>query len=128
MTKTRSWPQLDKAVLAPLAATTGRFSLPVDTTHSAPRHQSYLEIQADPRLLERTPQLAAEFEAAPWLLPRRTRALPYTGVHGFDELLALRSLPAGAYSKSVTLLLFNKDWAVMTQNSSERGSAGWGNE
>ena len=60
-----------------------------------------------------------EFEAAPWLLPARTPALPYAGVHGFDELLSLRSRPAGIYNQSVTLLLFNAGWATMAQNSSE---------
>lgn len=39
------------------------------------------------------------------------------GVHDFDELLKLRSRPAGNYSSSVALLLFSKPYAVMLQNS-----------
>ena len=66
-----------------------------------------------------TQRLLAEFEAAPWLLPAGTPALPYAGVHGVDELLALRSRPAGSYNQSITLLLFNTGWATMAQNSSE---------
>jgi hypothetical protein len=61
----------------------------------------------------------AEFEAAPWLLPARTPALPYAGVHDFDALLKLRSQPVAGYNKSIALILFDKRWAVMTQNSSE---------
>ena len=51
VTKTSSGPPLDKAVRSGLAATTGRFSLPVDTTHSAPDHGIYLEIQASENCL-----------------------------------------------------------------------------
>ena len=76
-------------------------------------------LQADPRLIIRKPQLLHEFEAAPWLLPSRTKVLPYAGVHDFDRLLELRAQPAGSYNKSIALLLFNKGWSIMAQNSSE---------
>jgi hypothetical protein len=61
----------------------------------------------------------AEFEAAPWLLPARTPALPFAGVHDFDALLKLRSMPVGGFDKSIVIILFDRQWAVMTQNSSE---------
>ena len=38
---------------------------------------------------------------------------------GVDALLKLRSQPVGGYDKSIALILFDKRWAVMTQNSSE---------
>ena len=63
--------------------------------------------------------LAREFEAAPWLLPARSQGLPYAGVHGFDELLALRSAPVAGHDKAIALLLFSKAYAVMAQNSSK---------
>ncbi len=68
---------------------------------------------------------AAEFKAAPWLLPPRTPLLPWAGVHGFDQLLALQSQPAGSHPRSVALLLFNKAFAVMAQNSSEWLGGPW---
>ena len=77
--------------------------------------------QANPEgALRQHPGLLAEFEAAPWLLPSRTPALPYAGVHDFDALLKLRSQPVGGYDKSIALILFDHKWAVTTQNSSER--------
>lgn len=71
------------------------------------------------------PQAAAEFEAAPWLLPARTPSLPYAGQHDLDALLAQRAQRvAGALGEeqrtAVVLLLFSKAFAVMAQNSSER--------
>ena len=76
--------------------------------------------QANPEgALRQHPGLLAEFEAAPWLLPARTPALPYAKVHDFDALLKLRSQPVAGYNKSIALILFDKRWAVMTQNSSE---------
>ena len=81
-------------------------------------------MQADPGLAERDAGLLAEFEAAPWLLPPRTKALKHSGVHKLDELLQLRSVAIGNYSKTATLLTFNKRFAIMAQNTSERRSAG----
>jgi hypothetical protein len=63
--------------------------------------------------------LAAEFEAAPWLLPTRTPLLPYAGVHGFDKLLRLRASAIGGYDGAVALMHFTKADAVVAQNSSE---------
>jgi hypothetical protein len=62
---------------------------------------------------------AQEFAAAPWLLPPRSAALPWAGVHELDALLALQSRPVGSHNKSVALLLFSRDFAVMGQNSGE---------
>ncbi len=78
-----------------------------------------LVLQADPSLAERDPAVAAEFEAAPWLLPPRTKALNYAGVHGLDELAQLRATPHGKYGKTLTFMTFNKRFQVITQNSSE---------
>jgi hypothetical protein len=61
--------------------------------------------------------------ATPWLLPPRTNALPYAGVHTLEQLLPLRSVPFGNYSKTITLLTFSKGFAVMSQNTSERAAA-----
>lgn len=83
----------------------------------APSRAMYYAMQAKPEIASSDPALAAEFEAAPWLLPARTRALPYAGVHDFDQLVALRSRPAGRWDKSVAFLLFSKPYAVMVQNS-----------
>ena len=77
-------------------------------------------MQADPGLVERDAGLLAEFEAAPWLLPPRTKALKYAGVHKLDELLQLRSVAIGNYPKTITLVTFNKRFAVMAQNTRER--------
>ena len=77
-------------------------------------------LQAKPALLSKQPALLREFEAAPWLLPPRTPALPYAGVHDFDQLLALRSAPVGNYSKAIALLLFSKAYGLMAQNSGEQ--------
>ena len=59
-----------------------------------------------------------------WLLPPRTKALKYAGVHKLDELLQLRSVAIGNYPKTLTLVTFNKRFAVMAQNTRERCSAG----
>jgi hypothetical protein len=76
-------------------------------------------LQADPSLPEKESRLLAEFEAAPWLLPPRTTALRYAGVHDLDRLLQLRAIPIGSQPKTVTLLTFSRRMAVMMQNSSE---------
>ena len=76
-------------------------------------------LQADPGLAERDASLVAEFEAAPWLLPPRTKALSYAGVHNLDELATLRATSQGNLTKTVSLLTFSKRVAVMTQNTSE---------
>ena len=80
-------------------------------------------LQANLQLLETDRGMLEEFEATPWLLPTRTPLLPYAGVHGFDELLALRSAPVAGHDKAIALLLFSKAYAVMAQNSSEEAAA-----
>jgi hypothetical protein len=50
----------------------------------------------------------AEFVAAPWLLPPRTKALRYAGVHTLEELLQLRATPQGNHTKTIAVLLFSK--------------------
>ena len=86
-------------------------------------------MQADPGLAERDADLLAEFEAAPWLLPPRTKALRYAGVHQLEELLQLRGSAVGGYPKSITLMTFNKRFSAITQNASEcsREFATWQN-
>jgi hypothetical protein len=81
-------------------------------------------MQADPGLVDRDADLLAEFVAAPWLLPPRTKALKYSGVHKLDDLLPLRSAAIGKYPKTITLVTFNKRFAIMAQNTRERCSAG----
>ena len=76
-------------------------------------------MQADPGLAERDASLLAEFEAAPWLLPPRTKALSYAGVHKLEELLQLRATSQGNYTKTITVLLFSKNISAMAQNTSE---------
>lgn len=76
-------------------------------------------MQADPSLLERDPAVVEEFAAVPWLLPPRSQALPWAGVHDFDALLPVMARRAGRWDKAVTILLFSKGYAVMSQNSSE---------
>lgn len=80
-------------------------------------------MQADATVADRAAVLE-EFAAAPWLLPPRTPALPYAGVHRLDELMALRAAPAGRHTRAVTIVLFGKAYAMMAQNSSEQW--GWG--
>lgn len=77
-------------------------------------------LQADPGLAERDAGLLAEFEAAPWLLPPRTKALKYAGVHKLEELLQLRATPQGNHTKTVAVLLFSKNVSAMAQNAGER--------
>ena len=77
-------------------------------------------VQADPGLVERDAGLLAEFEAAPWLLPPRTKALKYAGVHNLEELLQLRATPQGNYTKTIAVLLFSQNISAMAQNTSER--------
>lgn len=84
---------------------------------NSPSRVMYYAMQANAELVGSDPAVAEEFAAAPWLLPPRTPALPYAGVHDLDALLALRSRPAGRWGGSVTVLLFSKPYAVMVQNS-----------
>jgi hypothetical protein len=79
--------------------------------------------QANPTLFKSDQGFLEEFEAAPWLLPPRTPLLPYAGTHDFDGLLKLRSRPAGSQTKTITILLFNKAYGIMAQNSSEFGAS-----
>lgn len=86
-----------------------------------PSQASYDKLQADPGALDGSPELAAEFEAAPWLLPPRTTALPYAGVTGFDALLELRAaeVPGLNTSKAVSFLtstLHDPLTTALTQN------------
>lgn len=80
-----------------------------------PRKEAYDRLQADPGLASREPALLAEFEAAPWLLPPRTSALPYAGVHELGRLLRLRAQLVGR-QRVVTLLQFNRRFAELAQN------------
>ncbi|EFN55055.1 hypothetical protein CHLNCDRAFT_52833 [Chlorella variabilis] len=82
-----------------------------------PSRATFNRVQADPSLPERDASIVAEFEAAPWLLPPRTKALTYTGVHNLGQLLELRATPFGKHPKTMTLLTLNKQFAVMTQNT-----------
>ena len=75
--------------------------------------------QADPALVERDAEALAEFEAAPWLLPTRSKVLPYAGVHDLERLLKIRSTAIGPYNKTITVVLFSKNASVMAQNASE---------
>ncbi|EFN52112.1 hypothetical protein CHLNCDRAFT_139418 [Chlorella variabilis] len=74
------------------------------------------KLQADPTVADSDGSVLAEFEAAPWLLPPRTKALKYVGVHALDRLLELRSAPVGNYSKAIAFLTFNNRFAQMAQN------------
>ncbi len=78
-------------------------------------------VQADPSLVEHDSGLLEEFAATPWLLPLRTRALNYSGVHELDKLLKLQAAPVANYS-AVAVLLFSANIAVMAQNTSEDGA------
>ena len=64
--------------------------------------------------------MLVEFEAAPWLLPPRTKALRYAGVHQLEELLQLRATPQDNHTKTIAVLLFSKNIAPMAQNTSEQ--------
>ncbi|KAL4437542.1 hypothetical protein ABPG77_003523 [Micractinium sp. CCAP 211/92] len=80
-----------------------------------PRKEAYERLQADPDLASREPSLLAECEAAPWLLPPRTPALPYAGLHDLGRLLGLRARTLGG-QRVVTLLQFNRRFAELVQN------------
>ncbi|KAL4860227.1 hypothetical protein ACK3TF_000413 [Chlorella vulgaris] len=85
---------------------------------AAPSQAAYERLQRDPAALSQdSAYFAAEFEAAPWLLPPRTTILPYARMHDLDELLALRAKPAGTHEKAVVVLLFNAATAAMAENS-----------
>lgn len=87
---------------------------------AAPSQAAYERLQRDPAALSQNPAyFAAEFEAAPWLLPPRTTILPYARMHDLDELLALRAKPARTHEKAVVVLLFNAATAAMAENSSK---------
>ena len=58
-------------------------------------------------------------EATPWLLPARTKVLPYAGVKAGGDLLALRAKPFGGYSKTISIFFFNRAYVEMTQNYGE---------
>lgn len=60
--------------------------------------------------------IEAVCEATPWLLPARTKALPYTGVKTGGDLLALRAKPFGGYSQTISIFFFNRAYVEMTQN------------
>ena len=76
-------------------------------------------MQGDHTLPERKQEVLAEFEAAPWLLPPRTKALSYAGVDELDKLLQLRSMPQGKYSKTITLMTYAAGrFDILMQNTS----------
>ncbi|EFN50932.1 hypothetical protein CHLNCDRAFT_141733 [Chlorella variabilis] len=83
----------------------------------SPSRATYDKLQADPALVERDAEALAEFEAAPWLLPTRSKVLPYAGVHDLERLLKLRSTAIGPYNKTITVVLFSKNASVMAQNA-----------
>ncbi len=60
----------------------------------------------------------SRFDATPWLLPPNSRVNRWSGIHDLDMLMEMRSQPFGDL-KAVTLLLFNKAYSIMAQNSSE---------
>lgn len=100
----------------------GGLPAPLPPQAGQPSLAAYRDMRRAGRIKPASPVLE-EFEAAPWLLPPRTPAFPYAGATDFDELLALRAQPAGNHSSAVAILLFNKNWAAMSQNSSERPGA-----
>lgn len=99
-----------EASSAAAAAEQGAVGTPgVDASEERFRHPSqaaYGRLQADPGVLASDPALAAEFEAAPWLLPPRTPTLRYAGVTEFDALLELRAaeVPGLNTSRAVSFL------------------------
>ncbi|KAI7838010.1 hypothetical protein COHA_008192 [Chlorella ohadii] len=82
-----------------------------------PSKEAYKRVQADPALLETDAELLRQFEATPWLLPPRTKAFAYTGVHDLAELAALRATREGRVKNAVTLLTFNPRFSTMAQNA-----------
>ncbi|EFN55545.1 hypothetical protein CHLNCDRAFT_133996 [Chlorella variabilis] len=74
-------------------------------------------LNADPSLAGKEPDLVAEFEAAPWLLPPRCDALPYAGVRDLDRLLQLRAVAAGGHPKTITLIPYSLLFVDMLQNA-----------
>jgi len=62
------------------------------------------------------------------LLPARTQALPYAGVHDFNALLELRATPVGEQPKVVALVQFNKRFAEITENMGGWASGAGGQE
>ncbi len=102
---------------------TGASASPTDTPHpgfSPAPPLPFESPQSDPSLLPQQPALLSHFEAAPWLLPPATPALPHAGVHDLAALLALRAAPGSGINRTaVAMLPFNKLYAVITQNCSE---------
>ncbi|KAL4856627.1 hypothetical protein ACK3TF_003057 [Chlorella vulgaris] len=82
-----------------------------------PSRVTFERIQADPTLPERDASVLAEFEAAPWLLPPRTKALNYTGVHQLDTLAELRSMPMGNLTRTVVVMLYSRSVSIVAQNT-----------
>ncbi|KAI3432374.1 hypothetical protein D9Q98_003931 [Chlorella vulgaris] len=82
-----------------------------------PSRVTFEQIQADPSLPERDASVLAEFQAAPWLLPPRTKALSYAGMHQLDMLAEHRSMPIGNLTRAVVVMLFSRNISVIAQNT-----------
>ena len=75
-------------------------------------------VQKDPSILATNQALVNnKFKTAPWLLPPRSKVFEYSDINSIDEMLELRSKTILNRTKCISLLLFDKSFAVMTQNA-----------
>lgn len=105
------------ASLLDAAALDGMASASAVLLTGATRACLLLQGASEPAVQQGSAAVADDFVAAPWLLPPRTPAQPWAGVHDLDRLLALQSRPVGGHNASVALLLFNRAFAELAQNS-----------
>lgn len=80
--------------MAPRGAVAGQAA----ARFAIPSRESYDNLQAAPELITSNSELLAEFRAAPWLLPKRTAALPYAGITDFAKLVEMRAGEVDGYS------------------------------
>lgn len=95
------------------------FNASVGQALNGPDAASFNAISKDPSILTKNQALVDKFRVAPWLLPPRTKLFDYSEVTSFDAMLELRSKTILNTTKCITLLLFDKSFAVMTQNASK---------
>lgn len=105
--------------MIPLPCITGQPATPLHALACAafPTNPAHPHLQAAPELITSNSELLAEFRAAPWLLPKRTAALPYAGINDFAKLVEMRAGEVDGYSagKAISVTYSNFQDAFDTE-------------
>jgi hypothetical protein len=90
---------------------------PAPARRAGPSRELYARVAARPALLAEEPGLAADFSAAPWLLPPRFPDLDYVGATNLLELAALRAKTIGKHARAISVLFYSSAMSEMAQNA-----------